>query len=300
LIWEAIDCILRRGSTDGGRRMLLISALLPVLANALIERHPERAADVLERVDAAQTSALFVRADPRCAAQVLRQLSPGRAAHVVEALPAADAAALLDTLALDTVARLLRTLESGVVERLLAHADARRARMLRVALRYPEHTAGALMDPGVLALPASLTVADALERFREEPENAHYNLYVIDAEHHLVGAFNLRELFLAPAETRLDELMIRSPFSVRTDADRATVVSHPGWRAVHSLPVVDPDGRFVGALRYRTLRELEEAMLQRSHADASSAAALGDLFATGAAALLDALAAPVAGGARRE
>ena len=280
--------------------MLLVSALLPVLANALIERHPERAADVLERVDAEQTSALLGRADPRFAAQVLRQLSPGRAARVVEALPAADAAALLEPLALDTVARLLRTLDSGVVEPLLAHADARRARMLRVALRYPEHTAGALMDPAVLALPASLTAAEALERFREEPENTHYNVYVIDGEHRLVGAFNLRELFLAPADARLDDLMVHSPFSVQTDADRATIVSHPGWRAVHSLPVVDPEGRFVGALRYRTLRELEDAMLQRSHADASSAAALGDLFATGAAALLDALAVPAAGGARRE
>ncbi len=280
--------------------MLLVSALLPVLANALIERHPERAADVLERVPVEETAALLVRADPGSSAQVLSQLSPGRAADVVEALPGPTAAALLDTLPLDTVARLLRTLGGAAAETVLEHTGERRARLLRVGMRYSENTAGALMDPAVLALPISLTAEEALERVREEPENTHYNVYVIDPEHRLVGAFNLRELFLARADARLDELMVRAPSSVGTDADRATVVSHPGWRSVHSLPVVDPDGRFVGALRYRTLRELEDAMLQRGHADASSAAALGDLFATGAAGLLDALAAPAAGGAHRD
>lgn len=278
----------------------MLLSLLPVLANALIERHPERAADVLERIDPEESAALLVRADPGSSAEVLRQLSPGRAADVVEALPATNAAALLDTLALDDAARLLRTLDATVAEPVLERIGERRARMLRIGMRYPEHTAGALMDPMVLALPASLTACEALERVREEPENAHYNVYMIDADHRLVGALTLRELFLARSDARLDELMVRHPLCVRDDADRATVVSHPGWRSVHALPVVDAAGRFVGALRYRRLRELEEALLRRGRADASSTAALGDLFATGAAAVLDALAAPAAGGARHD
>lgn len=276
------------------------SSLLPVLANALIERHPDRAAEVLERTDVEASAALFLRADPASGAQVLRQLSPARAAAVIAAVPAVHAAALLETLPLDDVARVLRTLDRSVAESVLERLDERRARMLRIGMRYPEHTAGALMDPAVLALPASLTAREALERVRGEPENARYNLYVIDSDHRLVGALTLRELFLARADARLDGLMVREPLCVRDDADRATVVSHPGWRSVHALPVVDAAGHFVGALRYRRLRELEEALLRRGRADASSAAALGDLFATGAAAVLDALAAPAAGGVRRD
>ncbi len=274
--------------------------LLAVLANALIERHPEHAADKLEQVDPEESAALLVRADPGSSARVLRQLSPGRAADIVEALPAATAAALLDTLALDDVARLLRTLDATVAEPVLERIGERRARMLRIGMRYPERTAGALMDPAVLALPVSLTARAALARAREEPENAHYNVYVIDTDQRLVGALTLRELFLARTDARLDELMVRDPLCVRDDADRATVVSHPGWRSVHALPVVDTAGRFVGALRYRRLRELEEALLRRGRADVSAAAALGDLFATGAAAVLDALAAPAAEGARHD
>jgi magnesium transporter len=278
--------------------MLLLAALTSVLADALLERHPERAADVLERLDPDETAALLARTDSETGAEVLRQLSPRRAAAVLKTLGATRAAALLDVSPLDEAARLLRALDDEAARAVLESVGERRARLLRAGLRFPAHTAGALMDPEVLALPASLTAREALERVRDEPEHAHYNVYVIDSGQRLVGALTLRELFLGRADARLDELMVRAPLCVRVDADRAAVVSHPGWRSVHALPVVDPAGRFVGALRYRTLRELEEALLRRGGPDISSAAALGDLFATGAAALLDALAAPVAGGAR--
>lgn len=67
---------------------------------------------------------------------------------------------------------------------------------------------------------------------------------------------------------------------------------------MHSLPVVDEDHHYLGALRYRTLRELEEELLRGRGGDRDTAAALGELFATGAAGLLDALA-PAQGGERR-
>jgi hypothetical protein len=59
--------------------------------------------------------------------------------------------------------------------------------------------------------------------------------------------------------------------------------------------VVDEDERYLGAVRYRTLRELEKQLLRGAGEERSTAEALGDLFATGAAGLLDALA-PAVGG----
>jgi magnesium transporter len=141
----------------------------------------------------------------------------------------------------------------------------------------------------VLALPEALTVAAALERVRDRPESARYNLYVIDAEQRLVGTLNLRELLLASPERALRDVMVPRPFHLRADADRAEVLGHPGWREVHALPVVDSARRYLGALRYRTLRELEDELRRRASADATPARALGELLALGAAGALDAL-----------
>jgi hypothetical protein len=68
---------------------------------------------------------------------------------------------------------------------------------------------------------------------------------------------------------------------------------HPGWRTFHAMPVTDEDGRLVGAIRYQTLRRLEQ------DADAGRAAqratiavgALGELFHLGMAGFVEGLAA---------
>ena len=51
--------------------------------------------------------------------------------------------------------------------------------------------------------------------------------------------------------------MRRPVSSLPSTADRAAILSHPGWRVFHDLPVVDQGGRFVGVLRHETVRRLE-------------------------------------------
>lgn len=273
--------------------------LASTLADQLLRAHPERAAAVLERRSPADAVTLLCRIESDEAADVLRRLSPQRAAHLLATLPLANAVAQVASLPLDTAARLLRRLDDAEQSAVLDALDARKARSLRALLRFPENTAGALMDPDVLALPLDLRADEALALVREQPEQARYNLYVVDAEQRLIGALNLRELLLAQGDDRLVDLMVPDPLRLAAEADRTRVVSHPGWREVHSLPVVDASGHYLGAVRYRTLRELEEALLRGHGGDRDAAEALGELFATGAAALLDAFT-PAIGGNGRE
>ncbi len=144
------------------------------------------------------------------------------------------------------------------------------------------------MDPEVLALPSDLTARSALQRVREAASFARYNLYVVDREQRLVGVLNLRELLRARAGDLLSELMVRDPMRITAAADRATLLAHPAWQRVASLPVVDDDGRYLGAVRYRTLRELENEILPKRRDD-DTGAALGTLLTVGAAAVLEAI-----------
>jgi magnesium transporter len=274
-------------------------ALVRDLADRLLRDHPGRAAAVLERHEAAAAVPPLERGEAADAAEVLRRLSPLRASRVLALLSRGRAAALLGALDLDEAVRLARRLEGDVRAELFTHLDERRARAIGALLAFPEDTAGALMDPDVLALPEGLTARDALARVRSEPVHARYNLYVVDEAQRLVGALNLRELLLAPPEQGLRALMVEGPQRLVASADRATVVSHPGWREVHSLPVVDERGAYLGAIRYRTLRELERALLTGREEEQSTAGALGQLFATGASGLFEALGGGAAGAEAR-
>ncbi len=261
-------------------------------AEALIRDYPGRAASVLERIAPADVAALAARVDVDEAAELLRRISPQHAADILEASSDARVKALFEHWPPGVASRLARRLPEDRAEAILEALPPAKARGIRSLVRFPEHTAGALMDPNVLALPEHFTAVEALTRVREAPDQARYNLYVVDPDQKLVGAVNLRELFLAAPDARLRDLMIRNPIALPASADRTVVVSHPGWKEVHSLPVVDDQGAYLGALRYRTLRELEDLLIRGGYRDVDAREALGDLFSEAASGLLDALTAP--------
>jgi predicted transcriptional regulator len=145
------------------------------------------------------------------------------------------------------------------------------------------------MDPEVLALPHDLTARDALARVREAAGNARYNVYVVDREQTLVGVINLHELLMARPGDQLSSLMQTRIHRLPARADRHAIVSDPGWREVHSLPVVDDRGVYLGAIRYRTLRLLEEQLRGNRGEEGATARALGGLLRAGATAMLEAM-----------
>jgi magnesium transporter len=265
------------------------AALRERLALGVLEDHPDDAAGVLERLPPAAAAALFASAGGEQTADVLGRIDPTAASALVAELDHEDAVGAVAALPLESAARLLRRLAPERVEALLAQQPVRRARALRDLVRFREESAGALMDPDVLALPVDVTAEEALERVRESPDRARYNVYVVDREQKLVGVLNLHELLTAPLHAELSSLMNREPLRVSAEADRRTIVEHPGWRVVTALPVVDADGTYLGALRYRTLRRLESEIARGAPDGASASNALGDLFATAAAGMVEAV-----------
>jgi magnesium transporter len=259
------------------------------MADHVLEHRPDHAARVLERLGLDETVRLLSRGGAESACALLPHLSPQFAGQVLERLDPERAARIVDALDLDLAGRLVRRLPPAARQALLEQINRSRKRAIEALLRFPENSAGALMDPEVLALPFHLNAREALARIRASAANARYNVYVVDDEQKLVGVLNLRELLQARPRTRLSDLMVRDPKRLLASNDRAAVLSHIGWKEVHALPVVDESGAYLGALRYRTLRELEKGLLSGRPNDAEASAALGSLLAAGAGALLDAL-----------
>ena len=262
--------------------------LITELARHALEHHPDRATIVLERLEEADTIQLLERSSLASAAAVIQRLSPHYATAVLRGLEPDKAARLLESLPVDTATRIVRRADEDTQQALLALVDSKRAKLILTVLRFPESSAGALMDPDVLALPGELSAREALRRVRKDATIARYNLYIVDQAQHLVGALNLRELLLAKGRLLLSDLMTRDPHRVVATADRASVLAHPGWKEVHALPVIDEAGVFLGAIRYRALRQLEEEFLALRTGDVETSAAIGQVIAAGARGLLDA------------
>jgi len=259
-----------------------------LLAKHFAEDHPLDAARVLEAIAIADASAYLDELPARLAAKVLQKMVSTSAAECMAQLSPPRFAQVLAVLPLDNAAGLLRRLEPERRAELLSRAPSNLSALLTRLLRYPENSAGALMDPRALSLPEDITVTEALARVRRAPRHALYYIYVLDREQKLMGVMNLRELMLAPPKATLSVTMRREVTALPALAGRMAIVENPGWRDVHALPVVDDAGVFLGALRYETLRALERDTASPSPTGGGLAAflTLGELCWIGLAGVL--------------
>lgn len=266
-----------------------MGSLTTTLSGVLLEHHPARAAPLIERATPERGAALLEGAPDHVVARVLQALSPAAAPLVATAMPAARAARALATMDLHVAARLLRRLEPDRAGEILGHVDEALAQALRTLIHFAPDSAGALMDPRVLALVDELRASEATAEVARRASEARYNIYVIDRDDVLIGVLNMRELFVAPGDAHIRDLMRPRPQAIRASAGPTEILLHRGWREVHSLPVVDDDGAYLGAIRYRAFRNLEERSRGRGPADVDAAQALGEVFTVGASSILGAL-----------
>jgi magnesium transporter len=166
-------------------------------------------------------------------------------------------------------------------------AQARKA--VKPLLRYSEGTAGALMDPAVPSVLETASVGETLGQLRKNPQHALYYVYVVDEDQKLVGVVNMRELLEARPEEVVGLKAVRVVDSLSVRAGSEAVIAHPAWKRFHALPVVEADGRLLGVIRYKSVRELEDRFVETGLRDhgAETAAAIGELYGLGFRALFE-------------
>jgi magnesium transporter len=257
------------------------------LAARFAADHPEEAAAALEQLSFADAAALLADLDPPDAAQLVARISAALAVDCLKTMPDRLVGSLLGELPLDLAAHILVRAAEETRRLWLAELPPERAEFLRRKLRYPPGTAGALVDPLVLALPEDLSVAEAQKHLRRSADRAYFYVYVVDREQRLVGALDLRELLQADPKEALAAVMHRDVERVPAHADLAAVAGHASWHDVDALPVVDAAGVFFGIIRHRTMRQISAAGAgQEARPVMQTLVSLGELYWAGLSAFL--------------
>jgi magnesium transporter len=265
-----------------------------VLIGAFLVEHPSEAARVLERLPADEAAALLAEFPVQTAGDVLRRMSAFGGSAALAAMDAKLAATLVAQMPVQDASSLLRRVEPAVRDAITAALPEEIRENLRAVLRYPEGTAGAVMDPFVLVLPEDLTVGEALARTRRRARHVYFYLYVTDRSHRLAGVLDLRELLLADASETLANVMRQELMKVRADTDVVSIQAHPGWQEFDALPVVDERGVFVGAIRHRVVRRMQSGDGGRPGGAGDTMLSLAELYWIGIGGMLRGLSGAVA------
>jgi magnesium transporter len=258
------------------------------LGATFLRDHPEAAARVLEDFPAESSAKYLAVANPPTAVHVIEHFTPGYAASCLLSIEPQAAGQIFTQLQPDLQVMLLRLLDRDKRGALLGALPPDLAASIRHQLPYQDGTAGALMEAPLASVPEELSVRDALKRIKRIRRGMKFYVYVSNTAGQLTGVLTLHELINAQPANRISQVMHHHVVTLSPAQSMLTVFNSPYWQEYHALPVTDENNVLIGVIRQKTMRRLQEQLLQGgsiSHG-LGTFVAVGELFAVTAGQLL--------------
>lgn len=181
--------------------------------------------------------------------------------------------AVIDELYIDDAVDLVEEMPANVVKRILKQADPDTRKLINELLKYPEDSAGSIMNTEFVELRTGCTVSEAIKLIRQiglEKETIN-DCFVTNAGRTLVGIISIRTLILSSDDDLVESKMDPNVISVGTTEDQEAVALKFKKYDLTSMPVVDKEGRLVGIV---TVDDAIDVMEEETTEDIELMAAL--------------------------
>lgn len=148
------------------------------------------------------------------AADIVEELSPKLQKNLIEAMKVEDVADVVKHMSPDKATDLLAILGPSYTHKILPLLDLKHAAEIRSLLTYPENSTGAYMTTEYVAIPATITLEQALTRIRKHDELPDFTYYFFVLENEfsnkLVGVVSNHDLLNNDGRTRVNIAMTRN------------------------------------------------------------------------------------------
>ncbi len=190
-------------------------------------------------------------------------------ALLVLALPARNRRQWLRLLAPDDAADVLQEMPVEERDGILQLLDKVTRREVAALLAYAEDEAGGLMSPRYVRIRPEINVDEAMTYLRRQAhrpiETINYT-YVLNQEQHLLGVVSFRDLFLAPGNKLISDIMIKEVVTVSEYTKQEEISLLLKKHNLIAIPVVDANQRLVGIVTVDDIIEaIEEEVTEDIH-----------------------------------
>ncbi len=247
------------------------------IVNALAPLPPAELVDALANLEPPETAAVLALLPPRVAAQSFGYFEPAEQVRLARAMPRAALQQLFTDMPHDERADLWKRLPESERDAILPGLAAAEREDIRRLASYAEGTAGSIMSSDYVSLAPELTAAQAIEVLRREAPDREtiYDAYVLDGARRLIGVVSLRDLLLAPADRRVEDIMTREVIFVRADDTREAVAEAIADYDLLAVPVVNGGEAMVGIVTVDDALDVAQTALARRLTQFGGTAALG-------------------------
>ncbi len=216
----------------------------------LNELHPADIAEILEDVGPRLAGELIRELGDEKIADTLMELETDFQAHVLESFPEERAADIVEEMEPDEAADLLNELEPEKREAVLNLMEQEEREDVQELLEHEQDTAGGLMTNNYVSVPPGISVGQALEHLRSDPDAREaetiYYVYVLDPDDKLLGVCSLSDLVLAAPSLSIEKIMHADPVYVELTTPRNEVLEEISKYNLLAVPVVNQDNQLQG------------------------------------------------------
>jgi magnesium transporter len=132
-----------------------------------------------------------------------------------------------------------------------------------ITIPYPQGSAGIYLVKAVPTSSPDDTAAQILRKLAEAPKewDSLTYIFVLDTERKPVGVVSIEKLYASPPASRMSEVMRTDIDVADPNADQEEAVVKAVNRELDAMPVVDSEGRFIGAIDHDGILDI----LHREH-----------------------------------
>jgi hypothetical protein len=211
----------------------------------LAKLHPAQIADLVEAAshDEGEEIIEAVGADIELEADVFEELDTEHQLEFVRSRSDQEAARLLSSMAPDDAADVITEVDQERRLPILNLLPEPQQRKVRSLLSYNPETAGGLMSPDFLAVPASLPIGEVLGAVRAStaPPEALNVVFAVDDAGHLVGSASTVRLVKADPAAVFSSIVEADPIHVHPDWDLGAIVRTMSDFNLIVAPVMNPE-----------------------------------------------------------
>lgn len=221
------------------------------ISNEILERmHPADLADIVEDLSPEDREAIFETMDSEVAAEALTEVDPDIQASILESLETETAADIIEEMAPHDAADVLAELEQQTSEDILEEMEPEPKTEVEELLEFEEDSAGGMMNTAFVALPATSTVAEAMDALKthEEKLETLNTLFLVDQDERLQASVPLARLFTAAGNTPLQDLANEDLLQVDVTEKQDRITELFDKYNLLTLPVVDDMGKMAGVI----------------------------------------------------
>jgi magnesium transporter len=186
---------------------------------------------------------------------------------LVKELPLGEKRTWVRLLAPDDVADLIQEVPESDHEQkdeYLSLLDPQTRREVTALLAYAEDNAGGIMSSRFIRLRPYMNVDEAISYIRIQAKTqveTIYYAYVLTPDMRLLGVVSFRELFSAPSEKKIEDLMHTDVVKIPVDLDQEQIGQIFSQNELMAIPVIDAEQKMVGIVTFDDVAEVvqEEA-----------------------------------------